>query len=139
MNERTFPLMSGLNAVHVSTGNKLMMNFKRLLLSLPLVFVLQSPAFASEAASDAQLQAIAEMGRLNGVALQCRYLPQIQRIKRELVLNLPKQRALGDWFEQKTNDAFMSFMQKNEACPAVFDFDQTLQKAVEKLESVFKK
>ena len=139
MNERTFPLMSGLNAVHVSTGNKLMMNFKRLLLSLPLVFALQSPAFASEAASDAQLQASGEMGRLNGVALQCRYLPQIQRIKRELVLNLPKQRALGDWFEQKTNDAFMSFMQKNEACPAVFDFDQTLQKAVEKLESVFKK
>jgi hypothetical protein len=116
-----------------------MMKFKVLLSTLPLVFVLQSPAFSAEVATSAQLQAIAEMGRLNGIALQCRYLPQVQRIKRELVLNLPKQRALGDWFEQKTNDAFMGFMQQNKSCPAVFDFDQTLQHAFEKLEAEFKK
>ena len=116
-----------------------MMRFKALLLTLPFTFALQSPAFSAEVATPAQLQAIAELGRLNGVALQCRYLPQVQRIKRELVLNLPKQRALGDWFEQKTNDTFMQFMQQNKPCPVAFDFDQSLQHAFETLESEFKK
>lgn len=95
--------------------------------------------FAAQAASDTQLKAIVEMGRLNGIALQCRYLPQVQQIKRELVKNLPRQRALGDWFEQQTNESFMAFMQKNEACPAPFDFDGKLQQATKQLAQAFKK
>ncbi len=111
---------------------------KYFLVSLFSVLLLQTPFVVSAATSEEQLQAISEIGRLNGIALQCRFLPQVQRIKRELVLNLPKQRALGDWFEQKTNESFMGFMQKGEACPAVFDFDQSLQQAVVKLEEAFK-
>ena len=93
---------------------------------------------AALAASEKQLSAIAEMGRLNGIALQCRYLEQIQRIKRQLVLNLPKQRALGDWFEQKTNASFMAFMKNNDSCPGVANFDKALQQAEADLQAVFK-
>lgn len=93
----------------------------------------------ANATSDAQLKAIAEMGRLNGIALQCRYLQQVQRIKQELVLNLPKQRPLGDWFEQKTNESFMSFMQDDLNCPPEHDFEQEYQQAVATLKSEFKK
>ena len=102
------------------------------------VLMMQTSAWATTAASDAQLQAIAEMGRLNGIALQCRYLPQVQRIKRELVLNLPKQRALGDWFEQKTNEAFLGFIKQDKSCPAQAEFNQTVQQAIIKLEAAFK-
>jgi len=112
---------------------------KTLMLTISAVFLMQSSSFASEAASDGQLKALSDMGRLNAIALQCRYLPQVQRIKRELVLNLPKQRALGDWFEQKTNESFMKFMDNDSGCPAVLDFDQELQQTIDKLETQFNK
>jgi len=118
---------------------KIKMNMKTLMLTISAVFLMQSSAFASGAASDGQLKALSAMGRLNAIALQCRYMPQVQRIKRELVLNLPKQRALGDWFEQKTNESFLNFMQNNTGCPAVLDFDQELQQTIDQLETEFKK
>ncbi len=102
------------------------------------IMLLQAPAIAQQAATDSQLKAIEEMGRLNGVALQCRLMPQMQRIKRELVLKLPKQRALGDWFERKTNASFLAFMKNASSCPSAGDFDQQLDKAISQLESEFK-
>ncbi len=116
------------------------MNYKILIL-LPLIILMSiSPgAFAARAATDSQLNSIAELGRLNGVALQCNYTTQMQQIKQALVLNLPKQRALGEWFENKTNDSFMSFMATNASCPSAVEFMQQVNMAIITLESEFKK
>ena len=116
------------------------MNYKTLIL-LPLIILVSiSPgAFAAQAASDSQLNAIADLGRLNGVALQCGYTTQMQQIKQALVLNLPKQRALGEWFENKTNDSFLAFMTTNASCPSAVDFMQEVNAAIITLESEFKK
>ncbi len=99
---------------------------------LPLV------SLAQQAATDSQLQTIADIGRLNGIALQCHLLPQMQRIKRELVLILPKKRILGDWFERKTNASFLAFMKNAASCPSAGDFDQQLDKVLGRLASEFK-
>ena len=118
------------------------MNY-RALLFLPffiLILISISPgAHAAQAASDSQLNSIADLGRLNGVALQCRFTAQMQQIKQALVLNLPKQRALGEWFENKTNDSFMAFMTSNASCPSPVDFMQEVNAAIITLESEFKK
>lgn len=116
------------------------MNYKTLIL-LPLIILISisSSVFAARAATDSQLNSIAELGRLNGVALQCSYTTQMQQIKQALVLNLPKQRALGQWFENKTNDSFMSFMTTNASCPSAVEFMQQVNAAIITMESEFKK
>ncbi len=113
----------------------------RALLFLPFVILISiSPGtFAAQAASDSQLNSIADLGRLNGVALQCRYTTQMQQIKQALVLNLPKQRALGAWFESSTNDSFMAFMSSNASCPSATEFMQQVNAAIITLEAEFKK
>ena len=116
------------------------MNYKTLLfLPFSILISISSGAFAAQAASDSQLESIADLGRLNGVALQCRYTTQMQQIKQALVLNLPKQRALGEWFENKTNDSFMAFMTTNASCPSATEFMQQVNAAIITLESEFKK
>ena len=116
------------------------MNYKTLI-HLPLIILISisSNVLASRAATEPQLSSIAELGRLNGIALQCSYTTQMQQIKQALVLNLPKQRALGEWFENKTNDSFMSFMATNASCPSAVDFMQEVNAAIITLESEFKK
>jgi hypothetical protein len=116
------------------------MNYKSLLF-LPFFILISnsSSAHAAQAASDSQLDSIAEMGRLNGIALQCRYVTQVQQIKQVLVLNLPKQRALGAWFEEKTNASFMSFMSTNASCPSATEFMQEVNASIISLEAEFKK
>ncbi len=111
---------------------------KQLLTMLALISALGWQLPVRAAASDAQLAAIAEMGRLNGIALHGGYPEQVQRIKKVLVLNLPKERALGDWFEQKTNASFMDFMSRQANCPGLLEFDRELDRAEKQLESAFK-
>ena len=105
-----------------------------LLTSLLMLSVLQP---ASAANHEARLDAIARMGELNGVALQCRYLDQMRRIKQVLIKNLPKERALGEWFEKTTQDSFMGFMQENRECPGLIEFERDLDQASQRIEEVF--
>jgi len=116
------------------------MNYKRLL-SLPfyILISISSNVNAEQAASDSQLETIAELGRLNGIALHCGYVTQVQQIKQALVLNLPKQRALGAWFEDKTNASFMAFMSTNASCPSATEFMQEVNAEIITLESEYKK
>ena len=89
------------------------------------------------AANNDQLAAIDGMGQLNGVALQCRYIEQVRMIKMSLVKNLPKERMLGQRFEQSTNQSFMDFMAKEQVCPSADSFNQELDAAIQKLEAAF--
>ncbi|RMG34395.1 MAG: hypothetical protein D6720_09265 [Gammaproteobacteria bacterium] len=102
---------------------------------MSLLLLLQ-PVHAAPA-TEAQLQAIARMGELNGVALQCRFVDQVRRIKQELIKRLPKQRALGAWFEQKTNAAFTDFINRGDRCPGLLEFEKDLEQAVARLDEAF--
>jgi len=109
---------------------------KTLLPSLLLSLAMSLPASAAET-GDTQLQAIARMGELNGIALQCRYLDQMRRIKQVLISHLPKQRALGEWFEKTTQDSFMNFMQQNRECPGLIEYERELDQASKRIAEVF--
>ncbi len=115
------------------------MNYKSILFLPFIVLSALSSSALAQAASDSQLASIADLGRLNGIALQCRYTTQMQQIKQALVLNLPKQRALGAWFEEKTNVSFMSFMSTNASCPSATEFMQEVNASIITLEAEFKK
>ena len=84
-----------------------------------------------------QHAAISRLGELNGVALQCRYFDQTQRIKQTLVANLPKRRELGLLFEDTTNRSFLAFMQRDEPCPGPAAFVSLVDSAVVDLEAAF--
>ena len=102
-----------------------------------LTFSLPTSVLA-QAASEEQLATITTVARLNGVALQCGYFEEVQRIKLELIRVLPKKRALGQWFEQGTNESFTAFMQQQRRCPSAAELDNDLDQALLQLESVFR-
>lgn len=108
------------------------------MLNIFLISMLHSGQLSARPA-DEQLSAISRLGELNGVALHCRYIEQMQSIKRLLLLNLPRQRELGLWFEQKTNAAFMSFINNEDSCPDLEAFTQQVKEAGTQLETAFKK
>ena len=106
---------------------------------LPLffvIFLLGGPA--GNAASDVQLAAIRKLGELNGIALHCKGLAESRRMKRALVLNLPKRRQLGELFDYETNRSFMKFIDANTACPAGDTLKEQVSAAIRELESVYK-
>ncbi len=110
-----------------------MKNKIMLLISLSVI----SWATSLQAMTDSQQQVISSIGKLNGIALQCRYIDQVKRIKMALVESLPKQRMLGEWFEQSTNASFMEFMEKDQVCPAAQLFQLEVDAAIENIKSEF--
>ncbi len=90
------------------------------------------------AASENQLAAISKAGELNGIALQCRFLEQTQRLKRAMVLNLPKERKLGEWFDVNTNLSFMDFISSKSVCPDEQSFRSQLDNCIKQIEFAFK-
>ena len=69
------------------------------------------------AALDERHAAIDRLGELNGIALQCRYIDQVRRMKAAVVQHAPKQRSYGLAFDQATNRAFLAFIEQQGACP----------------------
>lgn len=79
-------------------------------LSLLLVFSLAMPAHAA-VPDDAETEArevVAELGRLNGLALACRQAEVAVRAKRLMIDHVPKLREWGEIYETATNAAFLT-------------------------------
>ena len=102
-----------------------------------VIFALTLFAGQGLAISDTQYRAVEQMGKLNGVALQCRYFEQTKIIKKALVNALPKRRQLGEAFERVTHDSFMEFMESQATCPEETDFNQAVEEAIRQLNQVF--
>ncbi len=110
------------------------MNSKLLIiLALLLQLAFSTTAMSRSAANRNQLDSISLLGGLNGTALQCGYVEQMQRIKQALILNLPKQRALGDWFESSTNVEFLDFITSNKNCGSLAIFTLQVDDAIREL------
>lgn len=101
----------------------------------PILLATAALVHASEAA--VQHQAVADLGRLNGLALQCKYLDQVRVMKAAVVANAPKQRSYGLAFDEATNEAFLEHIRTGQACPGPAGFAQRVEAAVIELQQAF--
>jgi hypothetical protein len=109
---------------------------KILLVFLTVVFL--APPRAALAFEEEHFSAIKQMGRLNGIALHCKALEETQRLKRALILNLPKRRQLGELFDNETHHSYMRFIQEGTECPGLDQLRSQIGEAIRELESVLK-
>jgi hypothetical protein len=86
---------------------------------------------------DPRYRAIGELGTLNGIALQCRYIDQVRRLKSAVVAYAPKERSFGLAFDEATNDAFLRFMREKDVCPAKESFTRLVGHRIDDLKSAF--
>lgn len=102
------------------------------------LLIATSPVIA-DAADDARYDAVKALGRLNGIALQCKYLDQVSRMKQAVVSNVPKERSFGLAFDQAANDSFLAFIQQQSPCPGPAGFENDVSQQIELLQQTFKK
>lgn len=100
-----------------------------LMVSLPLAAV--------GADSDGRYVSVKELGALNGVALQCKHLDQVRRMKAAVVAHAPKERSFGLAFDQATNDAFLTFIRRGEACPSHDALERQVGHAIDRMAEAF--
>jgi hypothetical protein len=101
-----------------------------------LALSLGAATFAS-AAEDPRYAAVAALGELNGVALQCKYLDQVRRMKAAVVAHAPKERSFGLAFDEATNKAFLAFARTAASCPAHAVFETAVGERIATMQEVF--
>ena len=92
---------------------------------------------AAAAADDPRYMAVGALGELNGVALQCKYLDQVRRLKAAVVAHAPKERSFGLAFEEATNRAFLDFARSAGRCPAHAGFAAEVGERIEAMRRAF--
>lgn len=98
-----------------------------------LSLALQTPAQTT----DPRYRAISELGTLNGIALQCRYVDQVRRLKSAVVAYAPKERSFGLAFDEATNDSFLRFMREKDVCPGKTSFSRLVGHRIDDVKSAF--
>lgn len=103
-------------------------------------FMLVSLFAASPVTADttARYDAVKALGRLNGIALQCKYIDQVTRMKQAVVETVPKERSFGLAFDQAANDGFLAFIQERSSCPGPAGFEKDVTQQIEVLQQLFK-
>lgn len=92
---------------------------------------------AAPASADPRYEAVEALGALNGVALHCKYLDQVSRMKEAVIDNAPKERSFGLAFDDATNKAFLSMIEQVMACPSKSRFTADVEAAIRDLEQAF--
>jgi hypothetical protein len=100
-----------------------------------LMLALATSVSATE--QDPRYAAVQALGALNGVALQCKYIDQVRRMKAAVVASAPKERSFGLAFDQATNDAFMAFIKDKAACPSHDAFERRVGHQIDDLQAAF--
>lgn len=88
-------------------------------LILSCLAALATGALASAAAAQSEpgLDAIATLGRANGLALACGHQEAAARIKAAMLRHAPKTRSYGEAYEEGAQQAFKAVTGGREACP----------------------
>ena len=89
------------------------------------------------AVADPRYGAVEALGALNGIALHCRYLDEVSRMKAAVVDNAPKERSFGLAFDGATNEAFLAFIQQGATCPGEAKFSSRVDAAISDLQRAF--
>ncbi|HBH36200.1 MAG TPA: hypothetical protein DDW45_07535 [Gammaproteobacteria bacterium] len=107
---------------------------------ITIPFIVVSLFFTSSVAADADARydAVKALGRLNGIALQCKYVDQVSRMKEAVVMTVPKERSFGLAFDQAANDSFLVFIQEQSPCPGPAGFEKDVTQQIELLQQLFK-
>ena len=103
------------------------------------LFALSIASSSAFAVSDKQMDSVAKLGDLNGIALQCSYIEQVSKMKKAIVDNVPKVRAIGQTFDEQSNESFKAFVGKGEPCPPKTSFGMQVDAAIMELEVRFRK
>ena len=72
---------------------------------------------AGAQSADALPQAVARLGELNGVALACQQKALTARLRDIVIEVTPKERGIGEQFEQATSASFLEFGRSGATCP----------------------
>lgn len=110
---------------------------KRKLVAAALALSILSSATAV-ALDDPRYAAIDALGELNGIALQCKYIKQVRRMKFAVVLNAPKERSFGLAFDQAANRSFLRFIEQQQPCPNADNFARRVGHQIDTVREVFK-
>ena len=100
-----------------------------------LALLPSSAVFA--AGEDPRYTAVKGLGELNGIALQCKYIDQVRRMKAAVVANAPKERSFGLAFDQATNEAFLAFIRNGDACPTHATLERRVGHQVDTMRAAF--
>jgi hypothetical protein len=98
------------------------------------LLVAAAPTLADQ---DARYAAVSALGELNGVALNCRYVDQVRRMKAAVVDNVPKERSFGLAFDEATNRAFLAFIRAARECPGPAEMERQVDQGIQNLHSTF--
>ncbi len=99
-----------------------------------LIGLLYGPAFGD---TQQQFDSLKAMGKLNGVALQCKYLKQVQKMKAAIVESAPPERSIGLAFDQASNDSFLAFLASGQPCPGPAGFEREVSQAIADMKAAF--
>ncbi len=103
-------------------------------LILPLTLITTTAAADDEATRH---EAVKDLGRLNGVALNCGYPAQVSAMKAAVVANAPKQRSYGLAFDEATNESFLAQIREQRPCPGEAGLAEQVDAAAARLREVF--
>ena len=101
------------------------------------ILVLTLSGLTVGADQDPRYAAVERLGALNGIALQCKYLDQVRRMKSAVVASAPKERSFGLAFDQATNDAFLAFIRDQAACPAHDSLERQVGHRIDAMKAAF--
>ncbi|THF67332.1 hypothetical protein E6C76_02865 [Pseudothauera nasutitermitis] len=89
----------------------------RLLATLCAGAALLGPAPVHAESPGALEQAVRDLGQLNGVALACRQGALSARMRSLMIEVAPKERGVGEYFEEATSEAFLEMGRNGSECP----------------------
>ena len=100
---------------------------------LSVLFMVAGTALADP---EAGVNAISDLGRINGEALACEQMGVASQAKAMMIRHAPKTRVYGELFEQQTNDAFLMQGRNPEPCPTTDSFISRLRQLSTRLQAV---
>jgi hypothetical protein len=103
---------------------------------IPLLVLLLTIGSSTHADETALRQAIGELGALNGIALACKQNALTARMREIMVDTVPKEREIGEVFEQATHVSFLDFGNSGKVCPDGKTLASDIDLAREKLRRV---
>lgn len=104
-----------------------------------VILLLSLPSLAFTADEDPRYAAVKGLGGLNGVALQCKYIDQVRRMKSAVVANAPKERSFGLAFDEATNEAFLAFIRDGKTCPTHATLERQVGHQIDTMRAAFTK
>ncbi len=107
----------------------------KFVLSTLAAALLASSVFPVHAA-DPGADAIAAIGKINGMALACEQPAIASRARNAVTTTVPKTRANGEAFENATNAAYLE-QGKGAPCPDTAGFNAALGDAEKRLQAAF--